>query len=372
MPAIFLRQPLSSLTGIIPAIAFLILGGCSAESGSSPPADEPLAKSYRTNAQVEALEYVDPYMWVGLMNGIVRHDTRTEKEITTYTNWSTNNGIMSNGIYALKGDSKGNMWVGTYGGGLSRFDGQDWTLFTPYGAGKASYGPDWVAYQPGEGLGDLWVYDIAFANDGTGWIATWKGASRFDGKSFHTYGEADGLADKWVYAITFDRDGTHADGIGRVLEGDQNPQIETYGTQSEHHATAVKDFTKPNPNYILAAATDERNRKWFGTWGAGLSVFDGRSWKTYTTQDGLGGNWVNVLAVDSYGRIWAGTNGGLSLFDGRTWRNYAETDGLLDRRVYAIEFDRKGSVWAGTKAGVSRLALPVPSFWQSLRNRLGL
>ena len=50
---------------------------------------------------------------------------------------------------------------------------------------------------------------------------------------------------------------------------------------------------------------------WFGT-ANGISKFDGDTWKTYTTADGLAGNTVYSLAVGTNNSIWAGTNGGLS------------------------------------------------------------
>lgn len=31
---------------------------------------------------------------------------------------------------------------------------------------------------------------------------------------------------------------------------------------------------------------------WFGTWGGGVSRFDGQDWKTYTTEDGLATNYI--------------------------------------------------------------------------------
>jgi ligand-binding sensor domain-containing protein len=87
-------------------------------------------------------------------------------------------------------------------------DGDRWITYTPYGAGRvASYGADWTTYPPGRGLGDLWVYDIAFDRRGTMWVATWKGLSRFDGSAFETFTVDDGLVDKWVYAIQIDADG---------------------------------------------------------------------------------------------------------------------------------------------------------------------
>src|SRR3989338_8668843 len=187
----------------------------------------------------------------------------------------------------------------------------------PYGAGQvASYGADWTTYPPGRGLGDLWVYDVAFDRRGTMWVATWKGLSRFDGSAFETFTVDDGLVDKWVYAIQIDADDalwlgteggvnrfdgrrwttyTHRDGLG--ADPARLPSRGETERPSPHHTTEYKTITQANPNYVLAIAIDRKGRKWFGTWGAGLSRFDGRRWVTYTTADGLGGNYIHALEI---------------------------------------------------------------------------
>jgi ligand-binding sensor domain-containing protein len=93
---------------------------------------------------------------------------------------------------------------------------------------------------------------------------------------------------------------------------------------------------------------------WFGTTDQGLfrlrpdGVVD-----RYTAQSGLGNSAndeILVLAETPDGAIWAGTNqGGLSRFDGTTWTTLTTDQGMPSMTVKALAVDpRDGSIWAGT------------------------
>ncbi|MDC4206772.1 MAG: hypothetical protein MPW17_11765 [Candidatus Manganitrophus sp.] len=155
---------------------------------------------------VRALAIEGDVLWVGTSNGLLRYDLVREEQ----KSYTTKNGLLSNIIHTVAIDPKGNKWIGTYGGGLSKFDGKQWTTYTPYGSGStASYGEaSWTRFGSGKGLGDLWVYGVHFDPKGTMWVATWKGVSRFDGTFFQTYTTDDGLIDKWVYTLAQDQKGT--------------------------------------------------------------------------------------------------------------------------------------------------------------------
>ena len=362
--------------GIFLLIFFSIFSetGCSQTSplAVSKPARPPQFVNFETGANVKSLAFDRDDLWLGLSNGVIRYDTRTPDRHQVFTARSTQ-GLLSNGVYKVAVDPQGNKWIGTYGGGLSRFDGTDWITFTPYGGGKIDYGEGWTVYPAGAGLGDLWVYDIFFDSDGSVWIATWDGASRFDGKRFKTYTEQDGLLDKWVYAIAKDRDGilwfgteggvnrfdgsrwtgyTHQDGLGAETASGPPGSYTAEG----HHGAGEKANRAANPNFVLDIAVDRRNDKWIGTWGAGLSRFDGKRWKTYTAGEGtIGGNFVHALEVDAEGVLWAGTNKGITRFDGKTWKTYTTADGLLDDNVFSIAFDAQGNKWIGTWRGLSKM-----------------
>lgn len=54
-------------------------------------------------------------------------------------------------------------------------------------------------------------------------------------------------------------------------------------------------------NCVWAVAIDGAGHKWFGTWGGGVSEFDGDTWTTYTIADGLTDNKVAAIAIDGAG-----------------------------------------------------------------------
>ena len=109
---------------------------------------------------------------------------------------------------------------------------------------------------------------------------------------------------------------------------------------------------------------DNAGRTWFATGvhkgapgsgyhfaGSGISVFDHRSWITYSTSNGLPSNDVNALAVDAAGRVWAATENGIARYQAGSWSVVP-----VSVPVRAVAVDLDGStVWFGTDgAGVLR------------------
>jgi len=347
------------------------------------PASGPIVwKQYATQSDpVRTMAMDGDDLWMGTMKGIIRFNPK-KGEHQIYTPKNTEGGFIARAVYILSVDSKGNKWVGTYGGGLSRFDGKTWKR-----------------YSKDDGLGDNWVYDIEYDRDGKMWVATWDGVSVFDGERFKTYRVADGLPDKWVYSIALDRDGvfwfgteggisrfdgktwttySHKNGIGGGIqespgggtagaypaEGGADDGLEKGDYKSnflEHHMKAGKQNAAANPDFIISSTVDDRDRKWFGTWGAGVARFDGKDWTSFTTKDGLGGDYIFALVTDGEGRVWAGTNGGASWFDGARWRNIDKSTGLQDDTIFSVFFDKKGRRWFGSALGLSVFEGNIPS-----------
>jgi hypothetical protein len=65
---------------------------------------------------------------------------------------------------------------------------------------------------------------------------------------------------------------------------------------------------------VAAVTVDAIGRKWFGTWGGGLSVFDGRNWWTCNAASGLSSNFVRAVVVGAEGSVWIGTKEGVDRF----------------------------------------------------------
>jgi hypothetical protein len=65
--------------------------------------------------------------------------------------------------------------------------------------------------------------------------------------------------------------------------------------------------------------------------------------------------WTLVETGD--GHIWIGSNMGLAEFDGRRFRTYTTENGLTEKQIFSLLVDRQGYLWAGThSSGVMRLA----------------
>ena len=343
---------------------------------SEPIADIRLVGSFSVGegSYVRSILAEEGNLWVGTTEGVIEVARRTGEEIRTYT---MKDGLKSPYIFTIKVDPTGVYWFGTNKGGLSRFDRKSLKTFLP-----------------ADGLADPWVYAVDFASDGTVWIGTWDGVSHFDGGGFKNYNTKDGLANKWVYALAVDRDqavwfGTeegvsrrdargrwttwrHSDGLGAPNRGGLAKSDNTgFGTRGRvndpdyhrHDLTILdpKGNETYNENYVFSMAIDRGGNKWFGTWGGGISRFDGVRWTNFTADDGLAGNIVYAISVDPVdGSIWAGTNHGLSHFDGQRWKSVTLREGLSNEHVYAIAIDADRHLWLGEKGGVDEWAPREP------------
>lgn len=65
----------------------------------------------------------------------------------------------------------------------------------------------------------------------------------------------------------------------------------------------------------------------------------------FSTLDGLPSSTIYDLCQDKNGYIWVATEAGVSRFDGHTFRNFTLTDGLSDNEILVVKEDSKGRVW---------------------------
>ena len=298
-------------------------------------------------------------LWVGTSAGVHEVDVASGKLRNTFTR---KEGLANEYVFAVGLDREGYKWFGTNAGGASRYKDGKWKTFFPM-----------------HGLADYWVYSFGQQRNGDLWIGTWAGVNRVDARSgkFTTYVKE--LVNEWVYGIAVDArdrvwfgteggvsmyDGkswlswTHKDGLG-AANSDRLPLSTNtgLGTRSRHDLSVGADGPATyNPNYVFAIVAAADGSIWVGTWGAGVSRWDGRAWTNLTVSDGLAGNIVYSVAQGSDGALWFGTNNGVSRWDGKAFRNLGVADGLLDRHVYALAVTPNGDVWAGTKKGVARIA----------------
>jgi ligand-binding sensor domain-containing protein len=381
------KQQKQRISGFFPVLVLplFILAGCSEDKAPDvvatdqaapqqrvvsepaspvPPAPSPqvILDSFGVGKDVYvralAVDKAENSIWIGTSVGVHQVNLADNTPIKTFTR---EHGLANEYVFAINVDQQGNKWFGTNAGGISRYKDDEWKTYFPM-----------------HGLADYWVYSFANQSDGTLWIGTWAGANRVDAKTgeFTTYVKE--LINEWVYGLAVDsqdrvwfgteggitmydgktwRSWSHADGLGggnsQQLPASKNTGL---GTRSRHDLGVLNDGMETyNPNYVFSIAIAPGDVIWAGTWGGGVSVFDGQTWKNYGRADGLAGNIVYSVLRDSEGVFWFGTNGGLSRFDGKSWRNYGPREGLNAFNIYALAEAPNGDIWAGTRGAVYRL-----------------
>lgn len=152
----------------------------------------------------------------------------------------------------------------------------------------------------------------------------------------------------------------HKDGIGAAQAGAHGNPHAVQGSRSRiDPTTQTSGKNSYNPDYVFSILATPDKSVWAGTWGAGVSRYDGRTWRNLTTKDGLAGNIVYSIARDAKGVLWFGTDNGVSRYDGKSWKNFGRKEGLPDSHVYALAVTPNGDVWAGTKKGAARIGVEL-------------
>lgn len=115
---------------------------------------------------------------------------------------------------------------------------------------------------------------------------------------------------------------------------------------------------------FFSVLEDSKGNLWFGSIGSGVYFYDGKSFRNFTTDDGLLNNEIVCIYEDKKGNIWFGANGGASLYDGKSFQNYTlNGDSMIEdiigkpypnlqrpmNEVNSIIEDKTGKFWLGTR-----------------------
>lgn len=129
--------------------------------------------------------------------------------------------------------------------------------------------------------------------------------------------------------------------------------------------------------FLESLAQDRQGRTWVATEDQGVWRFDpsspaGQQWVQFTQKDGLGSDDVYALLVDDRNRVWAGTLHGVSVYDGKMWKTYGPLEGLGGFRVFALaSCPTSGDVWIATEGGLTRYSTKADD-WQQYSRLDGL
>lgn len=129
-------------------------------------------------------------------------------------------------------------------------------------------------------------------------------------------------------------------------------------------------------NNIRSVFQDKNGTYWFGTNGAGVYRYDGKTILQFTVKDGLANNQVQSIQEDPSGNIWFGTGlFGVSRFDGQIFTTFTSKENLKLNQLSSNDWKKEANdLWFYAGGGVfhynrnSFLYLPLSYDVKHLQN----
>jgi signal transduction histidine kinase/ligand-binding sensor domain-containing protein/DNA-binding response OmpR family regulator len=258
----------------------------------------------------------DNTVWVGTEAGLLFSYDIENKQYNSHGLIESENLLKS--IKSLYTDTKGNVWIGTFTGGI-------W-IKTP---GDREFRQlDYMKTRTAQ------IY--TFAEDGP---KMWIGSGN---TGLHSYNPENGKTEQYtsrlndpnslsnnsVRSLLFDSRGNLWAGtmFGLNLKTANQDSFKRFLVNPEATSSTI------NHNEIFTLHEDRQGNIWIGTGGGGLNKYDPDtgSFEYISQEQGLAGNEVYGILEDNNGNIWASTENGISLYDPRnkTIRNFVKEDGL--------------------------------------------
>jgi diguanylate cyclase (GGDEF)-like protein len=256
-------------------------------------------------------------------------------------------------VTAFAEDRVGGLWIATYGAGLYAMDRRSGAMraYRHDLSDPRSLPSDQVMALRHDHRGDLWIGTLD-----AGLVRMARGSGVL--KSYrHDPKKPEGLSARGVTSILEDADrrlwiGTYGGGLERF-----DPETERF----VHFRHDPANGSSLSGDRIATVAEAGGGRLWVATMEKGLNLLDPRTGRFERYEHHVGdasslpSDAVHALYVDVAGALWVGTHSGLSHLqaDGKTFKTYTTRNGLASDVIYAIANDRQGRLWLSTTNGLT-------------------
>jgi len=246
--------------------------------------------------------------------------------------------LVSQYIRSIFQDSKGDLWFGTIGDGVVRYDRKALTYFS---------NPD--------GFISNSVYAINEDKNGNLWFGTDQGVYKYDGKTFRNYNQKDGLSH-----IDISRKSILVDKLGTIWVGTHGG-VFLYDPSADRHGGQSFSLFKQLATINVAGIMEDRSGNiWFASTNKGAFRYDGKTSTNIAGKEELGENYAGGLAEDKAGNIWFTMKNGICKYDGKTLTEYTAKDGLGGTEFWGIYIEQSGIIWVTARGSTTRFDPSVP------------
>jgi ligand-binding sensor domain-containing protein/serine phosphatase RsbU (regulator of sigma subunit) len=305
---------------------------------------------------------------IGTNNGLSVYDTKSKVKIngTRFKNYTTKNGLSHNRIFMVLFEDDGSALLGT-GKGLSRFKDTTCSLVNL-----------------SEELNNASVFYLVKDSKKQLWLGTLgNGVFRYDGKSIQNISTKNGLGNDMVFSVLEYKPENYwiftGEGLFELNNGNVAPLRSQYVDSTASFYSYFKDknntlmiassvgvlkydkhgnqsfFNNKNglvDNSIWKIFQDKESNVWFASDHNGISKLANERFYLTTTKNGLINDEIKNLFQGKNGSLWIGTTVGISVYEHGVFTNYNVKDFGGNANIWDIEEDEKSNYLVGTGNGV--------------------
>ena len=299
-------------------------------------------------------EDLEGNLWLGTSGGGLNKFNKSKQKFLQYKNDSEReNSLISNHVISLYVDSQNIIWIGTKNG-LNKFNSinQNFIYYQhepniPYSLSK---GKVITIYEDKSGV--IWI-----GTEGGGISKINKQIDQFTQYRYNPQNK-NSISNNQIWSVLQDKDEFIWFGTNNGLN-----RFDILTEQFKHYRYNPRNVYSISNNRIWSIHEDDLGNMWIGTWGGGLNRFNRKTGKfkhyRYNLNDpnSLINDYVRLIYEDSENNLWIGSQGGLSKYDYKNdiFKNYKhntnEELSISGNKILSLlesKYFENNELWIGT------------------------